>query len=447
MALAPAGWIAGIPLDLGKTSRATLPNGLAVAVVERPDVSLVRISAVLSGGSASDPAGKAGLRSLTTEMLRRGSTEHTGAEIEETLDGLGATLSIATEADASSIDLELLAKDAQAGLALLAELLTRPRFDAGEFSKGREKTIATLDALKDDPGTWASEHFQARLYGSQPYGHPVDGTGATVGTISREDVMAHHRAWFVPRNCLLVVVGSIRAPELLAAIQTHFGKWKGGSPPRLELAASPPAPRGLLLLDRPDSTQSQVRLGGLGISRSDPTWDALQLANTVLGGGFTSRLVERIRVDLSLTYSIGSSAGARRGLGPLFVRTFTPTDTTRRILDETLAVVEQFREKGPTAEELEKAKGFQIGLMAIRLQYLWATTSALGDEWIYGLPKDSTRNAVERYRAVTMEQAQAAAKRYAARDCVIVVLGKAETVRPQLEGLGPISVEPATTNP
>lgn len=447
MALAPAGWIVGLPLDLGKASRATLPNGLTLNIVERPDVSLVRLSVIVSGGSASDPAGKGGLRSLTAEMLRRGSVTHTGPEIEETLDSLGATLTIQTDADTSSLDLELLSKDVPAGLELLADLLTRPSFDAEEFGKEREQRVARLDALKDDPGTWASEHFQARLYGSHPYGHPVDGTGPTVAAISREEVVAHHHAWFVPRNCLLVVVGGVRTPALVQAIRTRFGKWEGGNPPRLALPAPSPAPRGVLLLDRPDSTQSQVRLGSVGIPRSDLAWDALELANTVLGGGFTSRLVERIRVDLSLTYNIYSRAEKRRARGPLFIFTFTPTQTTRRIVDETVAVVEQFRESGPTAEELDKAKGFEAGLLAIRLQSLAGTASALADEWIYGLPQDSTRTAVERYRAVTLEQAQAAAKRYSARDAVVVVLGKAEAVRPQLEGLGPISVEPATKDP
>jgi zinc protease len=447
--------LAGIPatshaarVELGRTAREKLPNGLQVVILERHEVPLAHLLFVAKGGSSTDPAGKAGALSLAVESLRRGAGGRSAIQIEEALDGLGARLATATNPDDARIGLDLLVKDLSRGLDLLADLVLRTRFEPAEVEKEKAQTLARLEQLKDEPSAVASRHFQALLYGAHPYGRPEEGTSSSVGALGRDDVAAAHAARFVPANCVLVVVGDLSAASVLEQVRERFGSWKGDASESLEIAP-PEAPRGrrVLLLDKPDSSQSQVRLGGLGIRRADPAYEALLLANTVLGGGFTSRLVDRLRVDLSLTYGASSQMPARRTTGPLFVSTFTPTETSRKILDAALEVLAKFREQGPTAQELEKARGYLSGLFAIGLQSLENVAHQLASEQVFGLPADSLATTLDRYAAVTLEQAREAAKRYRTDDLTIVLLGKAEAVKPQLEGLGEVRVEPFTKEP
>jgi zinc protease len=438
----------GARVDIGRTTRTTLPNGLEVVVVERREVPLAHLVVVVRGGSSTDPAGKSGLLSLTVESLRRGAGGRSAVEIEEALDALGARLSTATGPDDARIELNLLARDVPAGLDLLADLALRPKFDPDEVQKEKTQTLARLEQLKDEPEAVASRHFQSLLYGEHPYGRPEEGTATSVASLTRDEVAAAHAAWFAPENVVLVAAGDLAASSFVKGVRARLGGWKSKRPPPPR-TPEPRAPAGrrLLLLDRADSTQSQVRLGGLGIRRGDAQYEALLFANTVLGGGFTSRLVEKLRVDMSLTYGVSSQMPARSETGPLFVSTFTPTETTRKIIDAALEVIAKFQEEGPTAEELEKARGFRSGLFAIGLQSLESVAGALADEKVFGLPPDSLATTLDRYAAVTLEQSRAAAKKYDAKDWTLVVLGKAEAVKPQLEGLGQMRVVPFTQEP
>jgi zinc protease len=435
-------------LDFGKTTHAVLPNGLAVVIIERHEIPLVELLAVVKGGSSMDPPGKAGLTSLTVEGLRRGAGSRGAMEMEEAIDALGAELSTQTGRDDSRVGLNLLSKDLPSGLDLLADLLQRPRFEVSEVEKQRSQTLARIEEEKDDPGSVATLHFTSALFDLHPYAHPTEGTRSTVSKLSREELVSQHAEWFVPENVELVIVGDVAAPAALAAVTSRFGAWARKSPPRIDLPApAAPQARSVQLLDKPDATQSQVCIGGIGIPRSDPSWEALVLANTALGGGFTSRLEEKLRVDMSLTYGVGSVMPADRQSGPLFLQTFTPTETTRKIIDAAFEVLTRFRAEGPTAEELERARGYRSGVLAIRLQYPRAVADSLADEWVFGLPLDSLATTLDRYDAVTLPQAKAAALRYTTADALIVVLGKAQTVKPQLTGLGPITVEPYTREP
>jgi len=434
-------------LDLGKTTRTRLGNGLQVVVVERPKLPLVTLLLMVKGGAASDPQGKAGLTSLTVEALRRGAGARDAKALAQALDGLGATLTANTGADDARLQLKVLSKDLGAGLDLLADLAIRPRFDAEEMEKEKRQTLAQIEQDRDDPRTVAGQHFFARLFPGHPYGRPAEGTRSTVETFSHEDVVRQHQAWFVPANTLLVAVGDVGAAGFAAEARNRFGAWKGAGVPALHVAAAPPVKGGtVLLIDKPDATQSQVRIGNVLVRRTDPEYEAIHIANTVLGEGFTSRLTERLRVDLSLTYNAHSRLAAQRQPGAFLVSTFTPTETTRKIVDEALELVRKARAGGPSAEEVDKARGYRAGTLAIRLQDGAAVASAVADVEVFGLKPDSLPTAVDRYRRVTFEQAKRAAARLPA-DLYVVVLGKAEAVRPQLEGLGKIEVIPYTQEP
>jgi zinc protease len=434
------------PVDIGKTTRETLENGLPVLVVERHEAALVHMVFVVRGGAVSEPAAKGGLASFTVESLRRGAGARNAVQLAEALDSLGANLSTFSGTETSRLELNLLSKDVKAGLGLLADLVLKPKFEPSELQKEKDQTLAGLEQEKDDPGAVASKHLQSFLFGIHPYGRPSSGTTRSVSTFTRADVAGYHAAWYVPENCFLVVVGDVDAGQFLAEVRARFGQWARKAPPKVTVE-EPRAPEGrrILILDREDSTQSQIRLGTLGLARPDSGWDALFLGNTVLGSGFTSRLTEKLRIDLSLTYGASSQMLPRSKRGALLISTFTPTETTRRIIDEALALLEEYRENGPTPEELEKAKGFRSGLMAIGLQAYEDVAGELTTGILYGLPPDHLAGAIDRWKAVTLEQAKQAVRIYPGDSWTLVIDGKASEIRPQLEGLGEITVIPYTT--
>ncbi|HEY7369112.1 MAG TPA: pitrilysin family protein, partial [Thermoanaerobaculia bacterium] len=439
--IAPAAVLTAAPMNFGKVTRETLSNGLPVVVVERHDAALVDMLLVVRGGAASDPAGKSGLTSLTVESLRRGAGARNALQLAGALDSLGANLTTLTGAESARLELNLLSKDASAGLDLLADLVLRPRFELPEIQKEKTQTLARLEQEKDDPDAVADRHILAALYGKHPYGRPASGTVKSVTGITLADVVKHHGATFVPENCFLIVVGDVVTADLLRAVSARFGAWPKKAAPKIEISPpSAPSGRRILILDREDSTQSQVRLATVGLARPDPRWDTLFLCNTVLGSGFTSRLTERLRIDLSLTYGASSQMPQRSQPGPIIVSTFTPTETTRKIVDEALAILKSYRETGPTPEELEKAKGFRSGLLAISLQSYDDVASELANALLYGLPPDHISGAIDRWKAVTLEKAKQDVAIYPGDAWTLVIDGKASEVRPQMEGLGEITV-------
>lgn len=444
---------AGAGFKLPPSLSRTLDNGVRVHVMEFRGLPLVNCNVIVTAGAANDPKGKEGLADLTATLLRKGTSSRSAMEIATEMDQLGATLEAEASPDATQIKTEFLSRDTEAALALLIDVLAHPAFTAEELERLRGEKIGALAAVKDDPATLAGRRFLELLYGKHPYGHPVTGWESTVGAIGRDDVLDFYGRNYVPARMIVVAVGDFAGPAMLDRLEGLFsalpagagGGANGDNAPVAEPAA--PAARAIYLIDKPESTQSQIRIGGIGINRRDPDYIPLMVANTILGGGFTSRLVEEIRVNRGLSYGVRSRLLAQVHPGPFIISTFTKNATTLETVKVALAELEKFRRDGATAAELEKARSYLKGTFAINNQTGSALADALADIAFYDLPADYYDTYLDRIMAVTVEDIARAVQRLPYEKIQIVVLGEAKAVRSDLATLGSIKDVPLEAPP
>ncbi|WP_224248240.1 M16 family metallopeptidase [Hyalangium gracile] len=432
------------PLKLPAVTESTTSSGLTVLAAERGPLPLVSARLVLRAGSATDPKDKFGLADFTVRLLRRGTARMSADELDEAIEFVGASVSGGVSEDLMSLYVTTPAEHFPAMLSVLGQLVREPTFPEKEVELARDRALAQFANDLDDPGTVADRAFTRALWGDHPYGHDVGGSAPHVRTFTREDVERFYRQRIGPKGALLVVVGAVK-PELVAAeAEKAFAGWT--QPEQLEPEAAPAvegvAQAGkILIVDKPDQTQSQVRIGGPGYRLGHPDYFPATAMNIALGGGFTSRLVNEIRVERGLSYGVGSYFDAMNAGGAFAITTFTKTASTREIIDVALGEVAKVRKGGITPRELKSAQTYLAGLYPLRTETNDSVASILADIRVHGLGEDWVEKFRDRLRAVTPKQAREAAAKYLfPKPPAIVVLGKASEVRKQLKGLGPISV-------
>jgi zinc protease len=428
----------------GQLHRSTLENGLEVIVLEdhrRPRVALGVVAR--RGAGSLDPA-QAGLAQYTAELLERGAGKRDAIAFARFVDEIGATLETGATHDAMSVSVSGLARDLGRLEEILADVVLRPRFDRAEAEKARSEQLAALEQGKDRPATLALWAFQRALYEGHPYGVPVEGTRQAVARLDAKAARSFHGRVFQPGNVVLWATGDLDPAAFLEAARASFGAWARGKPPAEDPAppAETPSARRIVIVDRPDLVQSQIFIGHEGISRTDPDRVAVGLMNMVLGGGgFSSRLMARVRSEEGLTYGVYSGFAQRRHPGSFYVATSTRVAETRRVIDLLLGELVRHRETPPTAEELANAQSYASGSFALSLETSDAVTAALVDLRVYGLPDDSLDTYRRRVRQVTVaDTARQATARLHPDRAAIVVVGPAAALRGQLETLGPTEV-------
>lgn len=438
-AFAAGGPARAAPIQLPPLKEKLLDNGLLTVVAERHELPMVSVRLLLRAGSARDPAGKEGLGQLVATVLRRGTANRTADQIDEAVESIGGRLSVDVSSDATYIALSAPSERLADLLEVAADLAIRPSFPQKEVDDARERTLAGLARDLDEPSVVADRATTIAAWGDHPYGHPAEGWTRTVRTLKRDDAVAFHKAVYVPRGSVLIVVGDADVAAVQEICVKFFGAWKA---PAREVPAlpEPAAPRpGVTLIDKPDATQSQVRLVYPGVVRAHPDYFPLVVGTTSLGGGFTSRLMDEVRVNRGLTYGISARAGADLVAGRVRVGTFTKTETTREIIDVTRKVIADFQASGPSPKELAKTQRYLNGLYPLGLETDDDLARVLADVHLYGLGYDYVTAYPDRIAAVDKKGVVRAAQAWLAGQApAIVVVGKAAEVKKQLEGLGEI---------
>ncbi len=428
----------------GRLHRAHLENGIDVLVLEDHRLPRVTLGLTVRRGEASVPLERAGLAGYTAEVMQRGAGERDALALARAIEDLGARLSVSADWDSMTVEVSGLATDLDRLFGILEDVALRPRFDPAEATKARAERLAALEAQKDEPHTVASWHLARVLYPGHRFGLPLPGTPETVRGLDAAAARAFYQRVFVARDAIVYASGDLTASDFEGRVRQGFGGWTAGEVPDAGPAAPSPAPpaRRVVIVDRPDLVQAQIVLGHEGIARTDPQRYAVLLMNSVVGGGgFSSRLMEKVRAAAGLTYSVGSGFSLRRTPGPFVVQTFTRVPETRRVIDLLLSVLEQARSDPPTARELRDAQSQAAGSFALGLETSDAIADALVSLDVYGLPEDSLDSYRRRVLAVTTAETAAAARDHLHPERMgIVVVGPAKALRPQLEGLGPIEV-------
>ena len=282
----------------------TLPNGLQVMVVLHHEQPAVSLRLLVRAGSASDPKSKTGLVHLASSLLDQGTSgarPMSAGEFNDAIDFIGGVAGAGAGTDLSYLNMVVMKDSFDAGLRMLSDMARHPAFDQAEIDRQRQQLLSSLQVSFDDPGFIANAVFDRLVYGFHPYGLPQTGTPETIGQLTRDDVVAFHRKYFVPNNAILAIVGDVTAEEAFVAAGKVFGDWE-----RRDLTAEPgidpPAPtRRVVIVNKPDSVQTEVRVGNIGIPRNHPDYMAVNLAIRILGGEGSNRLHQVLRTARGLT--------------------------------------------------------------------------------------------------------------------------------------------------
>ncbi len=430
LAAAPAAPGAGVKLPPYRT--VVLGNGMTVLLMEQHKVPLVSLSYVVRSGSVADPAGKEGLASVTAALLRKGTRTRTADQISDALDFVGATYGASAGYDLSSGRAEFVKKDVASGLDLFADLLMNPVFPEGEVKKLLAQRIDALKAAKDSAQGVIRTYYNAFLFGSHPYGRPTGGDEKSLAAIGRDDVVRFHASNYVPSNVILAVVGDFASADMEKALRDRFGAWTSKEKPAaVQLAAAKPVTgRRLLLVDKPDATQTNFMIGNVGVARSDPDRVAIEVVNTLFGGRFTSMINTELRIKNGLTYGASAGFDERRLPGPFYISSYTRTASTEKAIDMALDVLHRLHEKGIAEEDLASAKAYMKGtLPPDTLETSDQLASLLASLRFYGLPDSEINDFYAKVDAVTVADARRIiASDYPEKDLTFVFIGKASEI-------------------
>lgn len=433
------------PLHLPPATRAKLKNGLNVLVVPKRDLPLVDLRMVVTAGSVADPPGKEGTAQLCAELLTQGAGARNARQLVEAIESMGGQLSASSGAERCYVSAEVLSKDFAAGLAIFRDVVVQPAFAADEFARKRDEALATIANDRNDPGTVADKSFGTFLLRGSPLAHPAIGTDSSVKSLKRDDVVEFHHRYFVPDNAMLAIVGDVDPKAAIAQAEEAFKDWKSSGEKRQVPYAPVPQIQGkqVLVVDKPDATQAQIRMGCIGVARNHPDYFPIMVARNILSVGFSSRLIDQIRVNQGLTYSISSGFTMYRNAGTFVIDTFTRNETIRQCIDATLKEVARLVDEGPTDAELERAKRFMTGQFPLGLQSPGDLADRLLDVEFFGLPPTYLETYADQVNAVTLTDVRRALKSYfCAGDLRVVVVADAKVAKPVLETLGELTVQP-----
>ena len=431
-------------------TRDVLPNGTVVYLMQRTGLPLVSFRVLVKGGMESDPAALPGLASVTAELLRRGTAQHTAAQFSEEIDGLGGTFGAGPNDQATTISAEFLSKDFDRGLALVADAALHPTFPDEEVRKTVARRVDGLKSTKDSPGAAINPFYRTFFFGSgHPYGRVPD--EASYDRIRRENIVDYHKSMYVGRNLVVIVAGDFDPAKAKARVTETFGAAPAGN--AYPFVADAPVPRNsaprVLLVDKPDATQTYFVIAQPGVRRSTPDRVPLTLVNALFGGRFTSMINDALRITSGLTYGASSSVQMSRLDGAITINSYTKTDTTAQAIDLALQILKNLTDKGISAEQLASVKAYVKGFYPTNtVETADQIANVLGEMEIFGLGRDEVDQFFARVDAVTLDQANAVARKYYRSDnLTFVLLGNAAKIRDVAKKYGPQVVERQAKDP
>ncbi|MGI5215791.1 M16 family metallopeptidase [Plantactinospora sp. CA-290183] len=415
----------------GEVVAAHLPgHNLAVAVL------------IVEGGAEREPLGREGLVGVVAKALEEGTTRRDAGAYALALEGLGTELGISADWDAFQVSVQVPVDRLPAAVELMTEALRAPRLDPADITRVRDDEVTALRMYWANPGPRADAALRADLFGpAQRAGRPMDGDPESVAEVTVDDVTAFHADWLT-RPGTLLVVGDLDRVDLDALATVAFAGADGGAAPVGEpLAVRVPDRRRILLVDRPGSVQSTLRLGHVAPHRAHPDYVPMTLAATVLGGAFTSRLNHLIREVRGYTYGIRSDFGQSRRFGRFVVSAGVQTAVTAPALVDAVGEIARTREGGVTEAELEVARSWRAGQLSVELQTPRAIANALGTLVVHGLPDDYHATLRDRLLSATEPEVSAAAATHLhPQGLTLVVEGDVALIRDELvaSGLGEV---------
>ena len=406
----------------------TLPNGLKVLLVENSSIPTVSLTASVLTGARYDPESKAGLAIMVSRLLDEGTATRTSLEIADAIESVGGSIETDGSFERIMATASVLNKDVDLGLELLADLLIRPVFPQEFVDKEKERTLAEIQSAQDRPQVVAGWAFNELVYQKHPLHRPSHGYPETVEKITRTDLLDFHSRFFVPNNVLLSMVGDFQVKDLLPKVEKFFGGWvsKPVVFPTYENPVRQTAKR-TKFVTMP-AQQLNIYLGHLGITRTNSDYYALQVLDTILGGGagFTARIPQRLRDELGLAYTTFASITMTAGMDPgRFIAFIGTSPANMKLATEGLInEIRRIIEEPVTAQELQDAKDYLTGSFVFAFESSPQIARFLVHAEVYGLGFDYVEKYPEYICAVTVEEISRVARKYLdSENYTLVVVG------------------------
>ena len=431
------------PLVLPSPELRVLPNGLKLVAVERHALPLVTLRLMVKSGAESDPGTLPGTAQLVAALLTEGTPTRTAGQISEAIDSIGGLVDTGAGWDESYISLSVLNDHEELAFDLLSDMVLHSTFAPAEVDRKRRQTLSGLEVVRDDPDYVADTALRRLAFSGTPYGHPEDGTIASVRRIAPGELRAFYAAHYQPSNAVLAIVGDMRAAEAFERAEKWFGAWANPTPPSVPAASSGAGTHRILAIDKPDAVQTEIRIANLGAPRADPDYLALSVADQILGGPSENRLFKALRSHQGLTYGASSELLSYRTAGVWQCKTFTRTPETLKSLRLALEQMKQMHDHPITPQELETAQGYLIGHLALDFESSENVASHTLELLVYNLPLDYWNRFPEKIRALTTEEVwNAAGRRLAPENNIIVLVGNLSGFEKDLKKLGPVEFVP-----
>lgn len=433
-----------LKVSLPKSQETDLSNGVHLIVIEDHRAPQVNFQMIVEGaGGYYDPAALPGLATFTAALMRQGTTSKTSEQISEQLDrmaagvGVGAGLSSA----AATVSGNGLTTNLDTVLALMADVLMNPSFPQSEIDLYKSRTRANLMSQRTQPGFLAQERLSKAIFGDHPSSR-VSPTPAALDALTRDALVGFHKAHYVPDRAVLAVAGDVTLAQAKEKAEAAFGGWKkAGATIAAQDAPPSPSRATIAFVARPNSVQTSLRVGTLSIERTSPDYDALSVANRVLGGGPTGRLFEHLREQKDYTYGAYSNFSGTRIPGSWSASTDVRSEVTDAALTDLLDEIRQMRDVPVSDKELADTKRALIAGFALSLESPNAILANYIDRYLYKLPADYWDTYPARIEAITAAEIQRVARKYWAADRLqIVAVGDAAKVEPALKKLGEYEV-------
>lgn len=438
------------PVRLPPIERSTLSNGVRVWTIPHRALPVVSIAVLINAGSASDPVDQPGLHGLMADLMDEGAGGRDAIALAEALGDLGGTLETTAGADTMSVSLWTLARHLKPALRMLADVVARPDLKEHDLTRVRELRLSRLQQLRRSAASAAERVFARAVFRNHGYGHSSLGTSASISAATIEDVREHYRRVVTPDRVTIVVAGDVTHGAVVDAATEGLGAWEL---PPFDLEASTDAPgagfensrRRILFVERAEASQSEIRVGHLGVPRITQDYHSLLLLNAGMGGSFSGRLNLRLRQQLGYTYGARSSFDMDRDAGTFACESSVQGDKTAASVQELFTLLEEIRTTKPLdAQELELARGTLTRGYARHFETPRQLVGAVAQTAIFRLPDDAFEQFVPKVNAVTPEMLADAARTRIFPDRLITVvvgdskwrddlaeLGEVETVTPE----------------
>ncbi|MBC8104369.1 MAG: insulinase family protein [Cytophagales bacterium] len=411
----------------------TLPNGIRVIVAPRTGTGLVSVQMLVRGaGGSADPGNKAGLADLTASLIGKGTTTRTAPQIATAIETLGGSLSAGAGWDAAIVNLSVMRARLPAAFPLFADSVLRPRFAPDELNRLRSQTLDALAVNLEEPGTLARYAAARITFGTSPYAHPLGGTLTSLKRIERADIQDFFLTSYQPGRTLLVFGGDITPGDAYTLAEKFLGGWKAvPNPSGREIArqgrTAPPYPaRRIVVMDKPDAGQAAVVITRLGIKRNDADFYTAEVMNSVLGGGFSSRLNREIRIKRGLSYGANSAVSERLDPGPFVASAQTKNESAPEVAQLLLDELDRIATGDLPDVELTPRKLALIGDFNRALETGGGLSGQAASLALYGVPLGDLAEYPNRVRAVAAGDIQKfAGSRLAAKDTSVVIVGNA----------------------